>query len=68
MTVLQMLTPRAGLRVLVTGGASGIGLAIAQAFIETGARVHVCDASEATLDAPPDFPIGGARYAMTKML
>ncbi|CAB3765667.1 SDR family oxidoreductase [Paraburkholderia solisilvae] len=51
MTVLSMLTPRAGLRVLVTGGASGIGLAIAQAFVETGARVHVCDASQQTIDA-----------------
>jgi NAD(P)-dependent dehydrogenase (short-subunit alcohol dehydrogenase family) len=51
MTILSMLTPRAGLRVLVTGGASGIGLAIAQAFVETGARVHVCDASQQTIDA-----------------
>src|SRR5262245_55409082 len=51
MTVLSMLTPRAGLRVLVTGGASGIGLAIAQALVETGARVHVCDASQQTIDA-----------------
>jgi NAD(P)-dependent dehydrogenase (short-subunit alcohol dehydrogenase family) len=68
MTVLSMLTPRAGLRVLVTGGASGIGLAIAQAFVETGARVHVCDASQQTIDAlqrsqeqasgnPPTHPI-----------
>jgi len=51
MTVLPMLQPRAGLRVLVTGGASGIGLVIAQAFVEAGARVHVCDASQAAIDA-----------------
>lgn len=51
MTVLQMLQPRAGLRVLVTGGASGIGLVIAKAFVETGAKVHVCDASAEALDA-----------------
>jgi len=60
MTVLQMLTPRAGLRVLVTGGGSGIGLVIAKAFIETGARVHVCDASEATLDALRESQQGAA--------
>lgn len=51
MTVLTMLQPRAGLRVLVTGGGSGIGLVIARAFVETGARVHVCDASQQALDA-----------------
>ena len=50
MAVLQMLQPRTGLRVLVTGGASGIGLTIAQAFVEAGARVHVCDASQDALD------------------
>jgi NAD(P)-dependent dehydrogenase (short-subunit alcohol dehydrogenase family) len=30
-------------RVLVTGGAGGIGLAIARAFVAAGARVHVAD-------------------------
>jgi len=51
MTVLEMLKPHSGLRVLVTGGASGIGLVIAHAFAETGARVHVCDTNQLTLDA-----------------
>ena len=39
----------AGLRVLVTAGAGGIGLEIAHAFAEEGARVHVCDVDEAAL-------------------
>ncbi len=42
---------RPGLRVVVTAGASGIGLAIAEALMRHGARVHVCDIDEAFLDA-----------------
>jgi NAD(P)-dependent dehydrogenase (short-subunit alcohol dehydrogenase family) len=40
----------AGLRVLVTGGAAGIGLEIARAFTREGGRVHVCDADRSALD------------------
>jgi NAD(P)-dependent dehydrogenase (short-subunit alcohol dehydrogenase family) len=39
----------AGLRVLVTAGAGGIGLEIARAFVEEGARVHVCDVDREAL-------------------
>ena len=38
-------------RVFVTAGASGIGRAIAVAFAEAGARVHVCDIDRSALDA-----------------
>ncbi|EWY42715.1 3-ketoacyl-ACP reductase [Skermanella stibiiresistens SB22] len=38
-----------GQRALVTAGASGIGLAIAKALVEAGAKVHVCDVDEAAL-------------------
>jgi NAD(P)-dependent dehydrogenase (short-subunit alcohol dehydrogenase family) len=51
MDYLKLLAPRAGLRVLITGGASGIGLAIAKAFVSTGARVHVCDVDPKAIDA-----------------
>lgn len=40
-----------GLRVLVTAGANGIGLATARAFAAEGAKVHVCDVDEAALAA-----------------
>ncbi len=36
-------------RVLVTGGASGIGLVIARQLLDAGARVHVCDVSSDAL-------------------
>ena len=38
-----------GLRVLVTAGATGIGQAIARAFVEEGAKVHVCDIDQGAL-------------------
>ena len=41
-------------RVLITAGANGIGLAIAQAFAATGARVWVTDVDQAALSALPE--------------
>ena len=43
-----------GLRVLVTAGAAGIGRAIAQTFVDNGARVHVCDIDEGALATLPE--------------
>ncbi|WP_441243252.1 SDR family oxidoreductase [Tardiphaga sp. 768_D3_N2_1] len=40
-----------GLRVIVTAGANGIGLAIARAFAGEGARIHVCDVDQTALAA-----------------
>jgi len=49
MKILDLLKPRAGLRVLVSGGASGIGAAIADAFLEADASVYVCDIDPAAV-------------------
>jgi NAD(P)-dependent dehydrogenase (short-subunit alcohol dehydrogenase family) len=53
MRVIDNLVPRRGLKVLVTAGANGIGLAIATAFHEAGAQVHVCDIDAKAADSLP---------------
>ncbi|MFJ3188923.1 SDR family oxidoreductase [Streptomyces halstedii] len=39
-----------GRRVVITAAASGIGLAVAEAFAANGDRVHICDINEKALD------------------
>jgi NAD(P)-dependent dehydrogenase (short-subunit alcohol dehydrogenase family) len=64
MGLIERMTPVAGLRVLISGGASGIGEAIAAAFLEAKARVHVCDVSEPTLaDFRARYPAALATHA-----
>jgi NAD(P)-dependent dehydrogenase (short-subunit alcohol dehydrogenase family) len=41
----------AGLRVMVTAGAGGIGLSVAKAFLSEGGNVYVCDIDGLALDA-----------------
>lgn len=49
MKVSDRLMPPEGLRVLISGGAAGIGRVIAQGFHEVGAQVFVCDVDKAAL-------------------
>ncbi|RWO55589.1 SDR family oxidoreductase [Mesorhizobium sp.] len=50
----EFLTGLKGQRVLVTAGAGGIGLAIADTLSRLGARIVVCDVSDEALAAAPD--------------
>jgi len=47
LTALQV--DLSGRRVIITAGASGIGAALADAFAERGARVHLCDVDDSAL-------------------
>ena len=49
MSFAKLLIPNPGLRVLITGGAGGIGAVLTRAFKETGAKVHICDVDQAAL-------------------
>lgn len=53
-----------GLRTIVTAGAGGIGLAIAETILKAGGRVHVCDVDESALaKLRRDLPGVGATKA-----
>jgi NAD(P)-dependent dehydrogenase (short-subunit alcohol dehydrogenase family) len=52
-----------GARVLVTAGAGGIGLSIARAFADEGAKVHVCDVDAHALAQLPIMDPGLTGHA-----
>ncbi|MEQ8666268.1 MAG: SDR family oxidoreductase [Rhodospirillales bacterium] len=53
-----------GKRVVVTAGAAGIGRTVAKAFVDAGARVHVCDVDSAAIEAfRADLPSAVANVA-----
>ena len=50
MKIIDLLNPPANLRVVITGGASGIGAVIAKAFHEVDAQVYICDINASAVD------------------
>jgi NAD(P)-dependent dehydrogenase (short-subunit alcohol dehydrogenase family) len=64
MNTFERLKPEPGLRVLISGAATGIGAAIAEAFVQTDAHVYVCDvnasAVEKAKESNPKLHVGVA--------
>ena len=60
MNIVESLTPRAGLRVLVTAGASGIGAKIATGFVEASGQVHISDVDAAAVAAATGGAVTGS--------
>ena len=58
MSIANRLVPCSDLRVLITGGAAGIGATMAKAFAETGAKVHVCDVDRTAIGEIGQFVPG----------
>ncbi|MDR5825756.1 SDR family oxidoreductase [Caballeronia sp. LZ043] len=50
MKPFELLKPQPGLRVLITGAASGIGAAMARAFVDVDAQVVICDVDAAAVE------------------
>jgi NAD(P)-dependent dehydrogenase (short-subunit alcohol dehydrogenase family) len=50
MNTFELLKPTPGLRVLISGAATGIGAAIAEAFVQTDAQVYVCDVNASAVE------------------
>lgn len=67
MKTIDLLTPAPGLRVLISGAATGIGAAIAKGFLEVGANVYICDVDPVAIDkaqtAHPQLHAGVADVA-----
>ncbi|MGA7780927.1 MAG: SDR family oxidoreductase [Paraburkholderia sp.] len=50
MNTFDLLKPRPGLRVFVSGAAAGIGAAIAEAFLQVEANVYICDVDQSAIE------------------
>ncbi|MBV6824603.1 SDR family oxidoreductase [Pseudomonas sp. PD9R] len=50
MKIVDLLTPPARLKVIITGGAAGIGAVIAKAFYEVDAQVYICDINASAVE------------------
>lgn len=50
MNTFELLKPVPGLRVLISGAATGIGAAIAEAFTQADAHVYVCDVNTSAIE------------------
>lgn len=50
MKIVDLLTPPANLKVVISGGAAGIGAVIAKAFYEVDAQVYICDINASAIE------------------